>query len=109
MSCSIACRSGLDLVLLRLWHRPAAAVPIQSLAQEFLYATGAVVKKINKKFLKSILEADTSAQKPMGCSKSTSKRDVYSNTSLPQETRKSSNRQPNFTSKAARERRTDKT
>ena len=29
--------------------------------------------------------------KPMGCSKSSSKREVYSNTSLPQETRKISN------------------
>ena len=47
--------------------------------------------------------------KPMGFSKSSSKREVYSNTSLPQETRKSSNKQPNFISKAARERRTDKT
>ena len=34
--------------------------------------------------------------KPMGCSKSSSKREVYSNTILPQETRKISNRQPNF-------------
>ena len=32
----------------------------------------------------------------MGCSKSSSKREVYSNTILPQET-KTSNRQPNFT------------
>ena len=36
--------------------------------------------------------------KPMGCSKSSSKREVYSNTILPQETRKASNRQPSFTS-----------
>ena len=35
----------------------------------------------------------------MGCSKSSSKRDVYNNTILPQETRKTSNRQPNFTHK----------
>ena len=33
----------------------------------------------------------------MGCSKSSSKREVYSNTILPQETRKTSNRQPSFT------------
>ena len=32
----------------------------------------------------------------MGCSKSSSKREVYSNTILPQETRKTSNRQPNL-------------
>ena len=39
----------------------------------------------------------TGQLKPMGCSKSSSKREVYSNTILPQETRKASNRQPNFT------------
>ena len=38
--------------------------------------------------------------KPMGCSKSNSKREVYSNTILPQETRKTPNRQPNFTPEA---------
>ena len=32
----------------------------------------------------------------MGCIKSNPKREVYSNTILPQETRKTSNRQPNF-------------
>ena len=32
----------------------------------------------------------------MGCSESSSKREVYSNTILPQETRKTSNRQPNW-------------
>ena len=43
--------------------------------------------------------------KPMGCSKSSSKRDI----NLPQETRKISNKQSNFTPKATRERRIDKT
>ena len=47
-------------------------------------------------------------QKYMGCSKSHSKRKVYSNRNLPQEARKSSNKQANFTSKAAGEG-TDKT
>ena len=42
----------------------------------------------------------------MGCSKSSSKREVYSSTILPQETRKISNEQPNLTPKAIRERRT---
>ena len=37
---------------------------------------------------------------------SSSKREVYSNTILPQETRKTSNRQPNFTSKTTGERKT---
>ena len=35
----------------------------------------------------------------MGCSKSSPKREVYSNTILPQEKRKTSNIQPNFTPK----------
>ena len=38
----------------------------------------------------------------MGYSKSSSKREVYSNTILPQETRKTSNSQPNFTPKTTR-------
>ena len=42
----------------------------------------------------------------MGCSKSRSSREVYSNTILPQKTRKISNKQPNLTPKAIRERRT---
>ena len=42
----------------------------------------------------------------MGCNKSSSKREVYSNTILPQETRKISNKQPNLTLKGNRERRT---
>ena len=46
--------------------------------------------------------------KPVGCSKSSSKREVYSNTILPQEIRKTLNRQPNFTSKTTGKRRTKK-
>ena len=42
----------------------------------------------------------------MGCSKSSSKREVYSNTILPQGTRNISDKQPNLTPKASRERRT---
>ena len=42
----------------------------------------------------------------MGCSKSSSKREVYSNTILPQEIKNSSNKQPNLTPKAIRETRT---
>ena len=44
----------------------------------------------------------------MGCSKSSSKREAYSNTILPQETRKTLNRQNNFTPKATGKRRTNK-
>ena len=42
----------------------------------------------------------------MGCSKSSSKREVYCNTILPQETRKTLNRQPNFTPQTTGKRRT---
>ena len=42
----------------------------------------------------------------MGCSKSNSQRKVYGNTILPQETRKTSNRQSNFTPKTTDKRRT---
>ena len=42
----------------------------------------------------------------MECSKSSSKSKVYRNTILPQETRKTLNRQPNFTPKTTEERRT---
>ena len=48
----------------------------------------------------------TQQPKTYGISKSTSKREIYSNTILPQETRKISNNQPNLTPKAIREGRT---
>ena len=51
----------------------------------------------------------TQQPKLMGCSKSNSKKEVYSYTSLPQETRKISNKPPNVTPKGTRERRTNKT
>ena len=44
----------------------------------------------------------------MGFSKSSSKREVYSNTIPTQETRKTSNRQPNFIPKATGKRKTKK-
>ena len=43
--------------------------------------------------------------KTMRCIKSSSKREVYSNTILPQETRKTLNRQPNFTPETTGKRR----
>ena len=46
--------------------------------------------------------------KPMGCSKSSPKREVYSNTIVPQETRKTLNRQPNFTHKTTGKRKQTK-
>ena len=45
----------------------------------------------------------------MGCSKRRSKREADSNTILPQETRKKSNRQPNFTTKTAGKKRRRRT
>ena len=44
----------------------------------------------------------------MGCSKGGPKREVYIYTILPQETRKTSNRQPNFISKTTGKRRRKK-
>ncbi len=40
--------------------------------------------------------------KPLGCSKGSSRRDVYCNTGPPQEARKVLNIQPNFTPKGAK-------
>ena len=42
------------------------------------------------------------SSKSLGCSKSNSKREVYSNIGLPQEARKISNKQPNLTGKWAK-------
>ena len=50
----------------------------------------------------------TRLSKTYGMQKSSSKREVYNNTILPQETRKISNKQPNLTSRSIRERRTKK-
>ena len=44
----------------------------------------------------------------MGCTKSSPKREAYNNTILPQETRKTLNRQPNFTPGTTGKRRTKK-
>ena len=44
----------------------------------------------------------------MGCGKSSSEREVYSNIILPQETKKASNRQPNFTPNTTGKRKTKK-
>ena len=44
----------------------------------------------------------------MGCSKTSSKREVYSNTILPKETIKTLNRQPNFIPKTTGKRRRKK-
>ena len=46
MSCGVGTR--LDLVLLWLWHRPAAAALIKPLAWEPPYAMGTALKQTNK-------------------------------------------------------------
>ena len=56
------------------------------------------IKREIKNFQKQMtMENDNS--KPVGCSKSSPKGEVYSNTILAQETRKTPNRQPKFTPK----------
>ena len=45
MSCGVGRRHGLDPMFLWLWHRLAAAAPIQPLAWELLYAAGVALKK----------------------------------------------------------------
>ena len=48
MSCGVGPRCGLDLALLWLWCRPAAAALIQPLAWELPYAVGAALKSRRK-------------------------------------------------------------
>ena len=48
MSCGVGYRCSLDLVLLWLWHRPAAAAQVRPLAWESPYASGAVLIKDKK-------------------------------------------------------------
>ena len=53
-------------------------------------------QKGNQKISRNKWQWKHNNSKPMGCSKRGSKREFYSNTILPQETRKILNRQPNF-------------
>ena len=53
----------------------------------------------NKKKSRNKWEWKHDISECIGCSESSSKREVYSNTILPQEIKKTSNRQPNFTPK----------
>ena len=62
-----------------------------------------------KKYLAANDNEDMTLQNLWDAAKAVLRGKLHSSTSPPQETRKSSNKQPNFTSKAARERRTDKT
>ena len=55
MSCGVGHRSGSDLVLLRLWRRPAAVALIIPLAWEPPHTMGVALKKIkDKKNLQTI-------------------------------------------------------
>ena len=54
--------------------------------------------------LKSECKWEHDNSKPMGCRKSSAKMGVYSNASLPQGTRETSNKGSTFTPKAARKR-----
>ena len=49
MSCGIGHRHGLDLALLWVWQRPAAAAQNQLLAWELPYASGVTLKRRKKK------------------------------------------------------------
>ena len=49
MSCGVGRRRGLDLVLLWLWHRPAAEALIKPLAWEPPYAASVALKRQKKK------------------------------------------------------------
>ena len=48
MSCGIGCRRGSDLVLLWLWHTPAATAPMGPLAWKPPYAAGVALKRQKK-------------------------------------------------------------
>ena len=58
----------------------------------------------NQKILRDKWQWKHDNSKPMGHSKSSFKKEVYSNTSLPQETRKIPNKQPKLTAKTTRKR-----
>ena len=62
------------------------------------------IKREIKKFLETNGNENMTTQ-TYGSSKSSPKREVYSNTILPQETRKTPNRQPDFTPEAIGKRR----
>ena len=67
------------------------------------------IKRGNQKIPRDKWQWKHDDPKPMGCGKSSSKRKVYSYTSLPQETRKISKKQSTLTPKGTRERITNKT
>ena len=63
------------------------------------WITEEIKDEIKKKIPQDKWKWNYNSPKLMGCSKSSSKREVYSNTILPQKIRKTLKRQPNFTLK----------
>ena len=55
MSGGVGCRHGSDPTLLWLWCRPAAVAPIQTLAWELPYATGATLKRPKKSEISELI------------------------------------------------------
>ena len=53
MSCGVGHRHGLDLMLLWLWRRQAATVPIRPLAWEPPYATSEALEKAKRQKTKT--------------------------------------------------------
>ena len=49
MSCGVGDRHGLDLALLWLWSKPAAAATIHPLSWELPYTVGAALKRQKEK------------------------------------------------------------
>ena len=108
MSCGVGHRCSSDLVLLWLWCRSVAVAPISSLAWEHPYAE---IKqpvdqwgnqKGNLKMPRDKWYWKHNHSKSMGCHKSSSWREVHSNTGLLQKGRKISNQQLNLPSKRIR-------
>ena len=64
------------------------------------------IKREIKKISRSKWQWKHNNSKPVGCCKNRSKREIYCNTVLPQETRKILNRQSNFSPKTTGKRRT---
>ena len=65
-------------------------------------------REINEKQYHEMNENENSVPKSGGHGKNSYKKEVYSNTGLPQETRKTSDKQSNFTPKGTEKRRTNK-
>ena len=61
MSCGVGHRHDSDLMLLWLWHRPAAAAPIRPLAWELPYVAGTPLKKKKGRKEKNCDIIDTSS------------------------------------------------